>query len=121
VFLCSNKYIFGLSKIKKASAHGGQRPNELAASLPKMGKGESVLLLANPRWAMANLFYFLFPHDGQGRIYFTSCFPKPGKGKSVSLLVCPRWAGADFFCVCPNRAGISFFLFLLNKTGLVLV
>jgi len=78
-----------LSKIKKASAHGGQRPNELAASLPKMGKGESVLLLANPRWAMANLFYFLFPQDGQGRIHFTSCFPKLGKGKSVSLLVCP--------------------------------
>jgi len=89
VFLCSNKCDYKLSKTKKASAHGGQRPNELAASLPMMGKGKSVLLLANPRWGNENPFYFLFPQDGQGRICFTSCFPKLGKGKSVSFLVCP--------------------------------
>jgi len=49
LFFSSNNYIFGLRKIKMASAHDGQRPNELAASLPIMGKGESVLLLASPR------------------------------------------------------------------------
>lgn len=109
LFFSSNNYIFGLRKIKMASAHDGQRPNELAASLPMMGKGESVLLLVFPRWARSNLFCFLLAQFGQRQIRFTSCLPKLGRAGFF-------FASAQTGQSCGKRKSVlGFYLVLFGK------
>jgi hypothetical protein len=65
--------------------------------LPKLGRVESVSLLACPGWGLKNRFYFLLAQIGDGRIGFTSCLPKLGMGESVSLLACPSWEWKNQF------------------------
>ena len=65
--------------------------------LPKLGRVESVSLLACPGWGLKNRFYFLLAQIGDGRIGFTSCLPMLGIEESVLLLACPSWAEKNRF------------------------